>query len=304
MSDEFSSGAASDWRQAFLQRHELPDAYQDNAQQWFDPILGELSARHFGASGPLFVGLNGSQGSGKSTLADYLVCGLREESGLSAIELSLDDFYLTRTERAHLAETVHPLLASRGVPGTHDLKLLLSTLEGLASTTAMPLAIPRFDKARDDRQPSDQWQIVESPPDIVILEGWCLGAQAQGQERLAKPCNDLEAREDEDGRWRHYVNQACAELQPVHHFINYWLMLKAPSFDCVLTWRRQQEQQLARQRPGAEGLMDKARLQRFVQHFQRITQDCLRDMPQQVDYLLALDDQRRVLTCTRPGAGM
>ena len=120
-----------DWQGAFLAQHQLPPAYLDSALKWFAPV-GELLREHqSGASGPILVGVNGCQGSGKSTLCDYLCEWFAAEHGLRAIALSLDDFYLTQSERRQLAEDVHPLLATRGVPGTHDIPLLMATLDAL-----------------------------------------------------------------------------------------------------------------------------------------------------------------------------
>ncbi len=294
----------SKWRDAFLQRHALTAEYLPTAQKWFDPLVQRLIMHHDGAKPTRVLGLNGSQGSGKSTLADYLASALSEEHGLPVLNLSLDDFYLTREQRHDLAITVHPLLATRGVPGTHDLPLLLATLERLADPGAYPVAIPRFDKARDDRRPLSDWDSQVRPPALVILEGWCLGATPQAPEALVEPVNELEATEDQDGRWRQYVNRALAEQYPgLHQRVDEWVMLCAPSFDCVLAWRTEQERKLARRDPDGVALMNEAQVRRFVQHYQRLTEHCIGTLPGRVHHLYRLDRQRQITGYEQPLRG-
>ena len=86
---------------------------------------------------PQVVGICGAQGSGKSTLVAALAERLAEE-GIAAATLSLDDLYFTRAERLRLASEVHPLFATRGVPGTHDIALGLGVLDALARGEAAP----------------------------------------------------------------------------------------------------------------------------------------------------------------------
>lgn len=56
---------------------------------------------------------------------------LLQAQGLAAVALSLEDFYLTRQQRAEFARRVHPLVQTRGVPGTHDIALVLKVIEAL-----------------------------------------------------------------------------------------------------------------------------------------------------------------------------
>ncbi len=301
-----TDAAAEPWRQQFLHRHKLDAGYLATAQHWFDPLAEQFAVHHNGASGPLLVGVNGCQGSGKTTFCDYLCTALDAEYGLRAIALSLDDFYLPRAERRALAARVHPLLATRGVPGTHEMPLLQATLDALlAMTGAEQVAVPRFDKGTDDRYPPAQWDRVALPLDIVLLEGWCLGAGPQTAAQLATPCNALERQEDPDGQWRQYVNQCLAtDFPPLHARIDRWVMLQAPSFDCVQRWRQEQENKLIA-RHGGEAparAMDAAALARFIQHYERLTRHCLETLPEKVDVLLRLDEQRRIVGREQRGA--
>src|SRR5690606_6321641 len=163
-----------------------------------DAIAAQCDAK----GGTLIVGLCGPQGSGKSTLAHALANRLMTR-GYEICACSLDDFYLTRPERLKLAERVHPLLATRGVPGTHDTTLLAQTLDALLSGSASEnVAVPVFDKALDDRLPESEWRRHDGKVDIVLVEGWCVGARPQDQTALEEPINRLEREEDGDGVWR------------------------------------------------------------------------------------------------------
>ena len=298
--------ATSGWRKALLERHRLDAAYLETARTWFDPLAQTLARYQRDANRPLLAALNGCQGAGKTTLCDYLCGALSGEHALRAVALSLDDFYLTRTERQALASSVHPLLVTRGVPGTHDMGLLRQTLDSLLNPAAGgPVAIPRFDKAADDRTPDAGWERVERPLHVILLEGWCLGAIPEPEDVRAIPVNALERDEDPEGRWREYVNAALEhEFQPLYARVDQWIMLCAPSFDCVFEWRREQERKLAASlAPGqVTGLMDDAALRRFIQHYERLTRQCLGELPGRVDHLFTLDRKRRITGYRRGGA--
>ncbi len=152
-----------------LAMHRLPDAYLETARRWFDPLAERLAGQYQKQVGqPLLIGINGSQGSGKSTLSEYLRLVLQWDRGLHVVVLSLDDVYHTRSHRALLARQIHPLLATRGVPGTHDIELAEATLQKLLQPApAAEVRIPRFDKATDDRKPEAEWDTVTTPVDIV-----------------------------------------------------------------------------------------------------------------------------------------
>lgn len=260
-------------------------------------IRGALSTHR---RGPLIVGVCGSQGSGKSTVCKTLAAHFGA-AGLKVANLSLDDLYLPLAARVKLGETVHPLLRTRGVPGTHDVKLGIHTLHDLAH--AREVKLPRFDKARDDRRPVAAWDCVKGPVDLVLFEGWCVGAKAQGLEALNQPVNALEANEDVDGRWRRYVNDALgAEYQRLFAKIDLLVLLAAPSFDVVLKWRTQQEHELRAQlqsdpepeRAHRAGVMSDAEIARFIQHYERLTRHILIEMPPRADLVIRLAEDRSV----------
>jgi D-glycerate 3-kinase len=236
------------------------------------------------------LGVAGAQGSGKSTLMRDLAARLVAD-GLRVAVLSLDDLYLTRAERQRLAVQVHPLLATRGVPGTHDIALGLATLAALARGEAAPL--PRFDKGRDDRVPESDWPRAPAGTQVLLLEGWCLGAAPQPEGDLTPPVNELEAHEDPDGTWRRHANAALAgEYQQLWARIDRLVFLAAPDWAVVADWREQQEAEL---RQTAPGTMTPGQVARFIQHYERLTRWMLEDLPGRADLTLRLDRDRRVI---------
>lgn len=249
---------------------------------------------------PLVLGINGAQGSGKSTTFELLKLILGKAFGLRVEGFSIDDLYKTRAEREELARTVHPLLITRGVPGTHDTELGLRTLDTLKTLSKdRSAALPAFDKAVDDRKPKQEWPRCRGPVDIIILEGWCVGACPQPEEALAQPVNALEAEEDPDGTWRRYVNgQLAGDYERLFAELDALIMLKVPSMESVFEWRSLQERKLAearRQEPGENlRLMDDRALERFIMHYERLTRYMLEEMPGRADVTLFLNEQHQI----------
>lgn len=261
-------------------------------------IEHRLAAR--GATCGAFVfGLCGAQGSGKSTLVAALAERLAAAGRRCAV-LSLDDLYVTRAERQALGTTVHPLLATRGVPGTHDVTLGLQVID--AVRRGLPVPLPRFDKATDDRLPASQWPRAPADAGVILFEGWCLGVPPQAECALAPPVNALERDEDAAGIWRRHVNAALdGPYRELWQAIDALAFLATPDFTTVCGWRRQQEQalraRLARSNRGASaGLMDDAALTRFMAHYERLTRHALATLPERADLTIRLDPDRRMLS--------
>lgn len=247
--------------------------------------LGSVARR------PVVIGISGSQGSGKSTLAAAVEVACAAQ-GLSCGILSIDDLYLTRAEREGLAARVHPLLATRGVPGTHDVALGLAVLHALSHGKAV--ALPRFDKARDDRAPRESWPMAPAPCEVLLLEGWCVGARAQDAVDLVEPVNALECVEDADGTWRGFANAALSGVyQSLFSRIDRLVLLAAPGFEVVKGWRLEQERELAASRSEEPGVMDEAGVARFIAYYERLTRYILREMPSRADVVVQLDANRR-----------
>ncbi len=255
-----------------------------------DWLQAKLPARRGAA---LLVGLSGLQGSGKSTFACQLADAV-QAGGIATQRLSLDDFYLGRRARLRLARDVHPLLATRGVPGTHDLDLLQRTLDDLAQASPRtPARIPRFDKGRDTRLAPSRWRAVDAAPRLVLLEGWCVGVPAQNANALARPLNALEREDDHDGRWRNWVNAQLADRYArLWQKLDKLITLEAPDFVVVSGWRDDQESALRRR--GAPHAMDHSALRRFLMHYERLSRHALREVPARADLRIVLREDRSV----------
>ena len=295
--------------QRFIDSHALPHHFADDAERWFAPLSDELMAA-FGRSNtmgksPFVLGISGCQGSGKSTACELLE-SLLSAQGLVVARLSLDDFYFSQQRRRVLAQAVHPLFATRGVPGTHDIDLALTTLAALRDNDRSDItALPRFDKTTDNPLPREEWPILSArhnrpPADIVLLEGWCLGATPQSECELAGACNSLEREEDPEGLWRGFVNkQLAGDYQILFSQLDRLIFLAAPSFNSVLTWRIRQESRLRARElhwaPLASELMNEAQVERFVQHFERLTKHCLALLPSIADTVFELDTNQRIV---------
>jgi len=245
---------------------------------------------------PQLVGINGSQGSGKSTLCHLLKYLLEAGFGLKSCVLSIDDLYLTHAERQKLAEDIHPLLATRGVPGTHDVCLGRQVFDRLANAAENSMTpIPRFNKASDDRSPETDWDRFCGRPDLILFEGWCVGARPQPPQALEQPVNQLEEQEDPSGLWRSYVNQQLAgSYQDIFGPIDLLLMLKVPGWQQVYQWRSKQEQQLIASNPIGTRTMDDQELLRFIMHYERLTRHQLLEMPGRADLVMQLDTTQRI----------
>ncbi len=274
----------------------------DDLTPWLEPVYLPLAAwivRHK-AEKPLILGINGAQGTGKSTLTALLVTLLSTCFDLKVTAFSIDDIYLTRAEREHLARTVHPLLRTRGVPGTHDVELGIDTLTALRDAgPGDSIPIPAFDKALDDRKPLSQWPVWQGRVDIVLFEGWCVGAIPQPDQALETPVNELERREDPDGHWRRYVNeQLKGPYQRLFAHLDHLIMLKVPSMEWVFRWRLEQERKLAEfvtHRPERRfRLMGENELCRFIQHYERLTRWMIEEMPQRADIVLELGPDHQI----------
>jgi D-glycerate 3-kinase len=256
-------------------------------------LLDHYAGRIARARRPYLMGLSGLQGSGKSTLA-RVIRTQAESRGIPTEVLSLDDFYYSRSDRELMAREIHPLLRTRGVPGTHEIELLMSVLAGLPNASdKLPVPYPRFDKGRDTRLPPSRWPRVTRPPKLVILEGWALGIRPQTAAALAAPVNELERTEDPDGTWRHWVNKQLRGYQPLWRKLDALIVLQAPNWDVVRRWRSEQEQMLiARHAPLA---MDDKAMERFLAHFERLSRHALATLPQLADSCVEYDTERHVI---------
>lgn len=268
---------------------DLPGDYRTIVDQHWRPLSEDIAERYEGR--PLIVGINGAQGSGKTTLCRFLEALLLEHNQ-RAVTLSLDEIYLTRAERAALAKDCHPLFATRGVPGTHDVALGQSILDSLVA--GMPVDLPRFEKAADDR--ASEVTEVLTRNDVILLEGWCVAALPQPGDALEDPVNRLEAEEDPQRVWRREVNRRLAtDYAEFFGRIDLLVMLEVDGFEAVRGNRLRQEQKLAARRPDGAAVMDEAALDRFVMHYERLTRWMLEEMPARADIVIQIGADQRPL---------
>jgi D-glycerate 3-kinase len=268
----------------------LPLDYRDVVEQHWRPLADRIADLWLDGR-PRLIGISGAQGSGKTTLCRFLEA-LLVEHNLRTVTLSLDDLYLTRAEREDMAAHVHPLFATRGVPGTHDIALGEAILDDLlAGRTA---ALPRFDKAANDR--ASVRRMVEPPVEVVLFEGWCVGAVPQPAAALDAPINALERYEDATGVWREEVNRRLAtDYAALFARPALLVMLQVEGFEAVHANRALQEQKLAASNPEGQAVMDEAALDRFLMHYERLTRWMLEEMPGRADVVIPIGaDQRPI----------
>lgn len=289
--------------QRFVADEQLPQGWMGIFPNLVIPMAGWLFSEQRGLGRPLVMAISGSQGSGKTTLARALRLVLHHCFAVPACVLSLDDFYLGHHSRRELADSVHPLLATRGVPGTHEMDALLDCVDGLrAASHDTRTLLPRFDKGRDDRVPASECDTYQGRPGVIFVEGWCLGAEPVEDSELATPINTLEAEQDPDGRWRRYVNEQLAgRYQDLFRRFDRSLFLQAPSWEAVRRWRLLQEAKLIRNRSDSyrAHLDEGEAFDTFMAHYERITRRLL-ESPPRTDVRLALDEQQRFTALTFP----
>jgi D-glycerate 3-kinase len=241
------------------------------------------------------VGIAGPQGSGKTTLVK--ACASMTPG---VAHFSIDDVYLGQAARRSLAMRVHPLFATRGPPGTHDVDLFNATLDSLQKADPdSRTQIPVFDKVTDDTLPRTRWTSFRARPNLILIDGWCLGAATQDVRDLKRPVNSLEEKEDPNVAWRNAVNDFLfSPYQQMFARLDAILYLRPPDFDIVLDWRCQQEESLlGRSLTGK----DKQRIARFIQHYERITRHMMAG-GRRADIEIQLDPRRNVTEVRRIGA--
>ena len=246
---------------------------------------------------PLMIGLAGGQGSGKTTISSILTLILKKYFKLNVFKISIDDFYKTRKDRKVLSITKHPLLMTRGVPGTHDIELMLKFFKKVKSKKFKSLDVPKFNKATDDRYKKNLWYKLKSKPDVVIFEGWCVGAQAQKSKQLRKPINSLEKVRDQSIKWRLYVNnQLKTKYKTLFKQLDGLLYLKAKNFNILKNWRLKQERKLWTQTKNKKNLkiMSSGDVINFMQTYQRITQQMFKDAIKSSSIIMNLNNNHQI----------
>ena len=227
----------------------------------------------------LFLGLSGGQGSGKTTTTSILKLILEKFFKRKVYTISIDDFYKTLKERKKMCSIIHPLFETRGVPGTHDINLIKKFFNFIKRKKFKRFKLPKFDKSIDDRLKKKYWTSINKRPEIVILEGWCIGAKPQSNSSIKNPINTLEKKEDKNLIWRNYVNKRLkVEYKIFFKMIDEFIFIKVPNFKMVLRWRLLQEKKLRKKSHLNKKIMSHAQIKRFVMFYERITLQMIKDL--------------------------
>ena len=246
---------------------------------------------------PFILGLAGGQGTGKTTVTSIVTIILTKYFNLKVFKISIDDFYKTRKQRSALSKKIHPLLMTRGVPGTHDTNIISNFFKGVKKNKFTKISVPKFDKSVDDRFSKNKWYKVNLKPDVIILEGWCVGARAQSTNQIKKPINSLERTKDYDLKWRKFVNlKLQREYKRIFSQLNSLIYLKAKNFKILQQWRIKQEKKLWLHSKKKKNLkiMSKGDVINFMQTYQRITQNMFKDAPKYASIIFKLDSKHQI----------
>ena len=243
------------------------------------------------------MGLAGGQGTGKTTISTLLRLVLVKYFKLQVFKISIDDFYKTRKQRILLSKNKHPLLLTRGVPGTHDIQLMTNLFRKVKKNTFRSISIPKFDKSIDDRCKKNSWFKLKKKPDILILEGWCVGARAESSRSLNRPINVLEKNADKKKIWRSYVNnQLKSKYSKLFDQLDSLLYLKAKNFKLLKRWRLKQEKKL-KMKSGTKKnskIMNEREVETFMMTYQRITQNMFKHTPKYSSAVIDLNENHQI----------
>ena len=275
----------------------LGEPFRDKLGQlknFYIPICKIIYKNYLKNKETRIIGLSGGQGSGKSTIAQLLKIILKSNFNLDTVVFSIDDFYKTLKERKKMSKKINRLFLTRGVPGTHDSKLLYECLVNLKKKSFKKVLIPRFDKSVDDRYLKNKWTKVLKKPNIVIFEGWCVGARPQKNVSLVNPINKLEKLEDKNLIWRKKVNDELKKrYKKIFSLIDDLIFLKVPSFKHVYKWRLLQERKLKRLSKGKK-IMNSKEIEKFIMFYERITRNMIKTLGSRAKILINIDAKHRL----------
>jgi len=266
-----------------------------NLKKTYIPISFWIENKYKEKGRILFLGFSGGQGSGKTTVAKILKITLKKFFKRKIHISSIDDFYKTLKDRNKMAHTIHPLFKTRGVPGTHDINLIKKFFYFIKEKKFAKTKLPKFDKSIDDRLKKKYWFNIKERPEIVILEGWCVGAEPQSNSLIKKPINILEKYEDQDLIWRKYVNEKLKkEYKKLFSMIDYYIFMKIPNFKMVFKWRLLQENKLRKKLRFKKKIMSYSEIKRFIMFYQRITLQMIKDLSKSASVVMLLKKNHEI----------
>ena len=282
----------------FLKSQEImSEPFRDKLGQlkkFYLPISKMINDEYLKDKKTKLIGLCGGQGSGKSTISNILKIILKEGFHLETVIFSIDDFYKTLNQRQLMSKNISYLFLTRGVPGTHDTRILKSCIQNLKNFRFRKSMIPKFDKSNDDRCSKKKWLKVNKKPNIVIFEGWCVGVTPQKKRDLKTPINQLEKEHDTKKIWREKVNLELKDkYQKIFSLIDKLIFLKVPSFKYVFKWRLLQEKKLRTTSKGKK-TMDNEQVKNFIMYYERLTKHMLKILPKKADTVINIDKKHRL----------
>ena len=256
---------------------------------------------------PMVVGVSAPQGCGKTTLTRTIVDLIREtpkkfldesaanEMGnVTAMTLSVDDFYLTYEEQTALgdAHADNDMLRYRGNAGTHELDLGTKTIEALGRINdedgeMSVVMVPRYNKlakgGRGDRKPREEWERVSAPLDVLLLEGWLLGFEPIEEERALAINPNLVSVNEALKKYKHAI------WGPER--VAWWIIFKVNDPKWVYDWRLEAER-------NAGGGLSEEQVKDFVDRFMPAYEAYLPglyDNPPPESLVVVVDKYREVL---------
>ncbi|MDC0247900.1 uridine kinase [Pelagibacteraceae bacterium] len=269
--------------------------YTRDLRRVYIPIAFWINNKFKKKGKTLFLGLSASQGSGKTTVAGILKIILKTFFKRNVCVISIDDFYKTLNDRNKMAEKKHPLFKTRGVPGTHDIDLIKSFFISIKKKKFKKTTLPKFNKSIDDRLKKKYWYKINQRPEIVLLEGWCVGAKAESASSLNKPVNTLEKYEDQYLVWRKFVNEKLKkEYKKLFSMIDYYIFMKVPNFKIVFEWRMLQEKKLKRKFYYKKKIMTYSGIKRFIMFYQRITLQMVKELSKSASIVMLLKKNHEI----------
>ena len=259
------------------------------------PISFWIENRYKKKGKTLFLGFSGGQGSGKTTVVKILKIILKKFFKRKIHVSSIDDFYKTLKDRNKMSNTTHPLFKTRGVPGTHDVNLIKKFFYFVKKKKFKKIKLPKFDKSIDDRLKKKYWFNIKEKPEIVILEGWCVGAQPQPNSLIKKSINVLEKYEDQDLTWRKYVNEKLKrEYGKLFAMIDCYIFMKIPNFNIVFKWRLLQENKLRKVSRYKKKIMSYNEIKRLIMFYQRITLQMFKDLSKSASIVMLMNKNHEI----------